>query len=139
MRQVRPQRPDGRNSGWRTRCGRYLHGRFDEFFSHRGTKTRRIEIQISVDGPGDPIAHERLAEVEQIPEFEARETEIRQQLLLVRRGHPLDRLQLHNGESFDNQICPKAFVKRLAAILDSDANLPLDAKPPTLQRAKVTS
>ena len=47
---------------------------FDEFYSHRGTKTLGIRIQMPVDRARDAVTHERLAEVEQVSELEARES-----------------------------------------------------------------
>ena len=46
------------------------------FFSHGGTKTRRLGKKVAVDGSGDSIAHERFAEIQKIAEFEASEAEV---------------------------------------------------------------
>jgi len=38
---------------------------FDEFLSHGGTEARRFRIQIPVNDPGHPVAHQRFTEMQQ--------------------------------------------------------------------------
>ena len=38
----------------------------DEFFSHGGAEARRIQIQSPVDNSGNPVAHQRFTEIQQV-------------------------------------------------------------------------
>ena len=84
---------------------------------------------------GDSILHQRLAEVQQISQFQAGELQAGEHLFLVGRVNPPDEFQFDNHLSLYNQTGSNPLVKSLSLELDGDGNLPPYPKPIFLQPA----
>lgn len=104
-------------------------------FSHGGTRAQRGRFQRAIDGSGDTIAHEGLAEVQEVAQLQPGESQISKQLLLVCRRDAFDRLQLQKDFAFHDQIRAEALGECLSRIFDRNSNLALHIQPMALKRS----
>ena len=66
----------------------------------------------------DPVLHESLTKVEQIPKLKPGQPQVRKQLLLVDIVHRIYRLEFQDDLTFDDNVRSEPFVKPDATILD---------------------
>src|SRR5690242_17689084 len=89
-------------------------------------KTRRREVVI-VDDPLHSLAKGRAAEIHEQPEGLLHQPQIGEKLFAMHRCQPLDRLDLVDKRTLDEQVCAKA-VEDHSLVLDGNRPLPFNGK-----------
>ncbi len=93
--------------------------------SHRDTEAQR---PISQDNSLEPSAQDGGIEIDQEPEPQAGGSKVAQDLRLVNRGQSIDRLQLHDNFSLDDEVEPLQ-TERLPLVPDGNRILAFEADP----------
>ena len=89
--------------------------------------------EVAIDRPGDAVPNQGRTEVRKRSELEAGQLRIGQQLLLVNRTHPLDRLLFDDHQSLDDQVGPEAHLEHTSLEGDRDPHQPRGRQPRLLQ------
>jgi hypothetical protein len=88
----------------------------------------------TIDDPHDAVLHERVTEVEQVPEPLVCKAQVGQELLLVCVGESFNALHFDDDLVFDKQIDPKALVELEPFVRKRNSNLPFLGVPGVLAR-----